>query len=181
MGEIRFVAPLVTPIFAAFSRYDELLDRVPALLTEQFGPLAMVGERFLFLETDYYETSMGPGLKKQLFACKDLQPADCLAHLKIQANRIEETIARDARYEVPRPLNLDPGMLDLGKLVLASTKDHAHRLYLGKGVFGEVTLFYQQKAWRANPWTYPDYQRADVQAFLTQARDLHKELLKTAR
>jgi len=34
-------------------------------------------------------------------------------------------------------VNIDPGYISLGKLVLASTKDHAHRLYLGEGVYGE--------------------------------------------
>jgi hypothetical protein len=72
---------------------------------------------------------------------------------------------------VPRPLNLDPGYLGLGKLVLASTKDHAHRLYLSRGIYAEVTLNYQDRGWRHHDWTFPDYRRADYQQFFSQCRD----------
>ena len=71
----------------------------------------------------------------------------------------------------PRHLNLDRGYLTPAKLVLASTKDHAHRIYLRDGIFAEVTLVYRQRKWQPLEWTYPDYRRDDYQAFFTQCRE----------
>jgi hypothetical protein len=68
-------------------------------------------------------------------------------------------------------LNLDPGYITQAKLVLASTKDHAHRIYLADGIFAEVTLSYKHRRWQPHEWTFPDYRRDDYQAFFTQCRD----------
>ena len=74
------------------------------------------------------------------------------------------------RTAEPRPLNLDPGYLSLAKLVLASTKDHSHRIYLGQGIYAEITLYYSQQRWQARPWTFADYRRDDYQQFFFQGR-----------
>ena len=66
-------------------------------------------------------------------------------------------------------MNLDPGYITPAKLVLASTKDHAHRLYLADGIYAEVTLAFRGKQWQPLEWTYPDYRRADFQEFFTAA------------
>ena len=58
-----------------------------------------------------------------------------------------------------------------GKLVLATTKDRDHRLYLGEGIYAEVTLHYQGGAWRARPWTYPDCARGDYHEFFLRCRE----------
>ena len=170
MGRIRSEPPLVLPIFAAFSGSEALLDSVPALLAGEIGPLALVGTRFAFTQTSYYERSMGAGLVKQFFAGAEAMPADRLPALKIRANEIEESVRASGSHDVERPLNLDPGYVDAGKLVLASTKDHAHRLYLGSGIYGEVTLHYRDKTWTPWPWTYPDYRLESTHRFLDAAR-----------
>ena len=69
-----------------------------------------------------------------------------------------------------RRVNLDPGYMDAARVVLASTKDHAHRILLGKGIYGEVTLLYRDGAFRPLPWTYPDYREAATLAFLKGVR-----------
>jgi hypothetical protein len=102
---------------------------------------------------------------------RSFDPAD-LATVKLQTGDWEAAYARLGLWSELRPLNLDPGYLTPGKLVLASTKDHAHRLYLHSGVYAEVTLRYQDRAWRAWDWTFPDYRRTDYHAFLERCRDL---------
>jgi hypothetical protein len=67
-------------------------------------------------------------------------------------------------------VNIDPGYLSMTKLVLASTKNREHRIYLQGGIYAEVTLAFRDQAWMSMPWTYADYQRSDVLEFLTQAR-----------
>ena len=73
---------------------------------------------------------------------------------------------------------IDPGYVTEAKLILASTKDRDHRIYLDRGVFAENTLFYHAGAWKKRPWTYPDYQRADYHQFLTRCRDYYRQRLR---
>ena len=78
-----------------------------------------------------------------------------------------------------RRINIDPGFLSLGKLILATTKDQCHRVYLGKGIFAEVTLFYKQKTFNPWPWTYPDYQSREYLEIFNSIRGIYQEQIKT--
>lgn len=173
MGEIGSHSPVIL-LVAAFSRHDEALDWARERIEAAWGPVALASERFCFAETEYYTASMGGGLKKQFWAfARPVEPAR-LVEIKQQTNHWETEYAELMRHAEQRPLNLDPGYLTPAKLVLASTKDHAHRIYLGGGIYAEVTLFFQHGAWRTSPWTFPDYRRADYQAFFMQCRALLK-------
>jgi hypothetical protein len=120
---------------------------------------------------------MGPGLRKVFWLFENRWDPGCLADVKILTNRWEEEYAAAAGLPEPRPLNLDPGCLSLAKLVLASTKDHSHRIYLGQGIYAEITLFYSQQRWHARPWTFADYRRDDYQQFFLQGRTyLHQRI-----
>jgi hypothetical protein len=158
-------------ILAAFSRHAEALDWARQTAEVAWGPVALESERFDHRETDYYETSMGPDLKKCFFAFESLiDPAE-LVQCKLASNRWERDYQQIGRHPESRPLNLDPGYLTQAKLVLATTKDRDHRIYLDRGIFAEVTLHFQRGAWQPRPWTYPDYQRADYHEFFTRCRD----------
>ncbi len=137
---------------------------------EEFGPVGLASEAFAFNDTAYYEPTMGLGLKKQFLAFEHLIDAARLPAIKRQTNAWEEEYATTAAHAERRPLNLDPGYLSLAKLVLASSKDHAHRIYLSDGVYAEITLRYHQKAWQPWDWTFPDYRRADYQRFFDRCR-----------
>jgi hypothetical protein len=95
-----------------------------------------------------------------------------LADIKLRTNAIEERY-RDGRWGVERPINLDPGYLELGKLVLASTKNHFHRIFLRDGIYAEVTLYYRDKAFQPFEWTFPDYRSAGYQQFFLDARRVY--------
>ena len=158
-------------ITAAFSRYGEALDWARRQCAEHWGPIALESPPFDFAETKYYDATMGPGLKKVFFAFRrPFDPAG-LVEIKLQTNRWEEEYAALEKHPEPRPLNLDPGYIELGKLVLASTKDFAHRIYLGRGIFAEVTLQYKHHLWRHHEYTFPDYRREDYQRFFSQCRE----------
>jgi hypothetical protein len=159
-------------IVAASSRYDAALDWARGRVEQAFGPVALASDAFAFTETDYYAATMGIDLKKQFLACERLVDPGRLAEIKRQSNQWETEYAALGRHAEPRPLNLDPGYITPAKLVLASTKDHAHRLYLGDGIYAEVTLAFRDRAWRPLEWTYPDYRRGDYQAFFTRCREL---------
>ncbi len=171
MGEISSHLP-VMPILAAFSRYDGALDWAGDRAVAAWGPVALASPRFDFRETEYYSATMGTGLKKCFWVFeRPFDPAD-LIERKLATNAWEAEYAAEAGHPEPRPLNLDPGYLTLAKLILASTKDHAHRIYLGRGIYAEVTLYFKDGRWQHRDWTFPDYRRADYQQFFSQAREL---------
>jgi hypothetical protein len=176
MGEPLPPSPVLL-LLAAFSRHETALDWARQRAVAAWGPIALESPRFDFLETHYYDATMGPGLKKTFFTFqRRVDPAE-LVDIKLQTNRWERDYAAVAGHGEPRPLNLDPGYLTPGKLVLASTKDFAHRIYLSRGIFAEVTLHYKHHQWRHHEYTFADYRRADYQAFFTHCR----EMLKTRK
>jgi hypothetical protein len=168
-------------LLAVFSRYDEAIGWAKARAEGVWGAVALESDRFRFDDTDYYRPTMGAGLKKQFFAFGNRFDAGDMAEVKLLTNRWEEEYAREAKHDEPRPLNLDPGYLCLGKLVLASTKDHAHRIYLSQGIYAEATLHYRHKRWQpGGPGTFADYRREDYHEFFSQCRQylhgiIHKE------
>ncbi len=136
------------------------------LLVEAFGPIQQMSSVFDFTHTTYYQKEMGSALKK-FFCCFDnlIDPMD-VVEVKLKTNAIEEHLNKDGR----RLVNIDPGYLEAAKLVLATTKNFSHRIYLGKGVYGDVQLFWRQGRFQSNPWTYPDYLDSISLAFFTEVR-----------
>ncbi|MEX2168481.1 MAG: DUF4416 family protein [Pirellulales bacterium] len=179
MGTIRHPTP-VSLLVAASSRYSEALAWGLAQAEQEYGKSQAVSDAFAFTETDYYTATMGGDLLKQFWAFGMIDPG-ALAAIKRKTNDWEAECAALALHPEPRPLNLDPGYLTPAKLVLASTKDHAHRLYLGEGIYAEVTLSFRGGSWQSLPWTYPDYQRGDYQQFFTTCRELILQRAKGQR
>jgi hypothetical protein len=168
-------------LLAAFSRHDAALAWARERAVAAWGPVALESPAFEFTETDYYLASMGPGLRKVFLLFERPFDPGCLAEVKLEANRWEQDYAELGRHAEPRPLNLDPGYLSLGKLVLASTKDHAHRIYVAGGIYAEVTLRYSQHRWQAHPWTFPDYCREDYQDFFSRCREYLRNRLRSGQ
>ena len=171
MGNIREHLPVLL-ITAAFSRHDEALDWGREQAERDWGPIALASDRFDFSETQFYESTMGTELKKEFWAFEQLIDPAKLVELKHLTNEWEDEFlrSRSPAYPEPRPLNLDPGYFSEAKLVLATTKDRDHRLYLDRGIYAEVTLYYHAGAWQWRPWTYPDYRRSDYHQFFTRCR-----------
>lgn len=176
MADVQPHRPVLL-ILAAFSRYDEALDWARETAENAWGKVALTSSRFEHRETSYYESTMGTDLKKIFFAFDSLfDPAE-LAMRKVTSNAWEIDYQRLGRHPDPRPLNLDPGYLTEAKLILATTKDRDHRIYLERGIYAENTLYYHHRAWRARPWTYPDYLRPDYHQFFVECRNWYRQKL----
>ncbi len=180
MGRPRAVEPVLL-IVAAFSRHFGAIAWAREHLELSYGPVTLTSPPFSFHHTDYYAATMGPELRKQFLVFRDLVPPESLAEIKLHTNALEQQLAVSGRFPDARPLNLDPGILDLGKFLLASTKDQAHRIYLRDGVYAEVTLFYRAGAFEPWPWTYADYREPSVRAFLGEARAYYRSLVRGLR
>jgi len=147
-------------------------------LENLYGPADVVSEPFNFDQTDYYEPEMGKNLLRKFLAFERLIDASELAGIKRATNDIEKKLAVGA--SVLRPVNLDPGYIALSKLVLASMKDFSHRIYLGGGVYGEITLMYRS-GWRTLEWTFPDFASGRYFDFLTRARNKLNAVIRKER
>lgn len=181
MGEITQHRPVLL-IVAMVSRYPETLDWSIDQLTKTHGPVALESPVYDFVETEYYQKTMGDDLKKQFIAFEQLVSPEAIVAAKINSNQLEIQCADENDYPQPRPVNLDPGYISEAKLVLATTKDRDHRLYIADGIFAEVTLHYRSKTWCSSRWTYPDYQRADFQQYFHKCRHhLRQQYRKMAR
>jgi hypothetical protein len=154
--------------------YSDQLDSSTVLhrLEDDFGSIALRSTSFSFTETDYYEEEMGKNLTREWFAFRRRVEQDEIASIKLRCNQMErQYFSRESR----RLANIDPGYLTPGKVVLATTKDNQHRLYLGDGIFGEVTLRYRHGSYEPWEWTYRDYRREESLRFFNQVRSIYRD------
>src|SRR6056297_1139349 len=175
MGEILPFTPekLVIGILCS---HPACVKEIEKPLTEQFGPIDYRSEAIPFTFTDYYEQEMGADLMRIFFSFEQLVAPDLLSGFKLRTNQLEKEFLEAGK----RKVNLDPGLLSLGKLILASTKDNAQRIPLADGIFGEITLIYRRKGYSALPWTYRDYQSEAYHRILLQVRSRYKQQLQAA-
>ncbi len=166
--------------FSLLACNAEGLDTISAHLEDTFGPLALRSEPITFDHTNYYEREMGAGLIRQWAASERLIDQEMIVDIKRQSNEIEDTLRAAAGG---RTVNVDPGYINLAKVVLATTKDFAHRLYLARGIFAEVTLTYRakDKGFAPWPWTYPDHAEPVALRFFNEAREIYKRRMREWR
>lgn len=173
MGKIK-TPKLVTPIASIFTSNEDLFCYVKSTLSKSLGKCIYKSALLPFDRTDYYSAEMGENLKRRIFAFKTLVDPSELPSLKNWTNNLEKGLAIDKK----RRVNIDIGYVSLSKLVLATTKDYSHRLYLGKGIYGEVTLRFLKGRFQPWPWTYPDYASDKYCEIFNQIRELHRQKLK---
>jgi hypothetical protein len=161
-------------VIGLFAQNLELMAAVAADLVESFGSIDMISPLFPFDFTTYYEKEMGSPLFRRVFVFKSLIRQDDLADIKLKTNAIEMLYSADCMRQV----NIDPGFLLMERLVLATGKNFAHRIYIGKCIYADLTLIYQKNAYQPLPWTYPDYAHGSIRHFLTLVRNKYMEDLK---
>jgi len=178
MGEAKPHRPVLR-VLIAFSHDTQALEWAWQRAEATWGPVALRSECFTFDETSYYQSDMGDHLKKQLVAFEQLMDPTELVDDKRMTNDWEEEFQQASAKTHERELNLDPGYLSEAKLVLGTTKDRDHRLYLGQGIYAEVTLHYHGRRWCDRPWTYPDFSGGKYFAFLDQGRQFLRQKRRT--
>ena len=155
----------------------EILERAMARLTEEFGPIDAVSEEFSFSEefSTYYDEEIGGEGMRRIYSFERTVDPSGQAQIKTFTNELEKELSVGDR----RLINLDPGFINHGRLMLATTKETGFRVPLSDGIYTELTLFYARGEWHKFPWTYRDYQSERVQKFLTQVRKKHLSERKT--
>lgn len=153
-------------VIGLFMKDKALLLPVTQTLVKRFGPVDMISEWLAFDFTSYYACEMGEPLFRRMVVFKELVEPASLADIKLFTNSIEGQYAKNEK----RQINIDPGNIMLERFVLATGKNFTHRIYIGKGIYADLTLIYQNKAFQKLPWTYPDYWTPSMRTFLTAVR-----------
>ena len=173
MGKAKQPQP-VKVVISMLTGCPEIWSEVVPKLEEALGPMDSMTEAFPFDHTEYYAAEFGPHLQRKFITFRRLVPPDRLPEIKNLTNHLEAGWADQGK----RRVNLDPGYVSLSKLVLATTKNHGHRLYLGQGIYGEVTLRYHKGTFAPWPWTYPDYASEPYLEFFNQIRRAYAAQLR---
>ncbi len=177
MGLIKSPPP-VKLIVGVITAKPGGLAAVYQRLAERFGQIDFTCPLLPFDYTTYYEQEMGTGLKRQFISFEELIDPDELAAIKHLSNALEREYAVDGTER--RQVNLDPGYISAAQLVLASTKPHAHRIYLQKGIYAEITLRFYQKTFQPWEWTYPDYRTPTYIELFNHIRQVYMTQLRTS-
>lgn len=167
-------AKKVKLISSLFSPEEELLEKVIKQMEGYFGPVDWVSERLVFDRTRYYAREMGWPLHRRFISFSNLVAPGAIADIKLATNRIENEHLADKR----RRVNIDPGYISLERLVLATGKNYVHRIYLGKGIYGDLTLIFHGGTFKPVAWTYPDYAEEKLIGYFNMVRSRYLQLLR---
>lgn len=162
-----FVGVLYSPLVSEKDIADVLQDGL--------GALELTSDSTLFDQTRYYEKEMGSGLKRIFFSFKKLVCPAELPRIKENSCQMEEAFFTVAGKRVA---NLDPGMLDAVKVVLASTKHGGHKIALTKNIYADMILDYYQGNYRAFEWTFPDFKSGVYFPFFEKMRESYLKKIK---
>ena len=159
---------LVRLFVGMLSRDPKLFSAAADILTKKFGPVLLESELIPFEFTDYYKPEMGKNLWRKFVAFKRIVSPEKLASIKLFTNHLEETYSLNRK----RRINLDPGFLTPARIILASTKDFSHRIYLKSGIYAEITLLFRKGKFETLAWTYPDYRTETYLKFFSALRKM---------
>jgi len=157
-------------IAALMSAEPALLDELTQRLTGLYGPLELRSSPYSFDDfSGYYMPEMGAGQQKQFVSFAPMIAIERLPELKLTASALEQEYAVDGK----RRINIDPGYVTHGQMVLATTKAFSHRIYMGQGIFAELTYVCKGKEFMPMEWTYPDYREPFARDFFRQVREAY--------
>jgi hypothetical protein len=166
-------------IIGILAANETALDAAVKTISAKFGQIDLESDVWPFTQTDYYKNETGPNILRQFVSIEKLIDPGLLAEIKHTTNKLEQQLAETLKTDYSRPVNLDPGLIEPSKLVLASTKNFSHRIYIGNKMFAEVTLIYEKGRWRNFDYTFPDYREPRYHGFFTKIRSRLLEQLKT--
>lgn len=169
MGKLK--PPQSVMLFTGILYSDEAyFSKTKDILLDQFGPSLIETSPFNWNYSDYYKEELGQPITRTFIFFRDMISPEEIVDIKLKTNDIEASLSIDGK----RKVNLDPGYLTLSNVVLVTTKNYSHRIYLGKGIYGEVTLIYKDKTFAPYVFTYPDYQEKRCIEMFLKAREFLK-------
>lgn len=150
-----------------FSNHDYYIEATQSI-ERVFGEIVMETPAIRWDFSDYYKYELGESIYRKFVFFKNLIQQENLSTIKLITNELEKNLSSDGK----RNINLDPGYLTPAKIVLASTKDYSHRIYLKDGIYAEVTLIFKNGQFIPHINTYKDYQDERYLRIFMMARRL---------
>lgn len=150
------------------------MEEAISYLSDALCPIDWVSEESAFDKTEYYRAEMGWPLLRRFVSFEALIPFEDLVGIKLLTNEYERATGIRGR----RRINIDPGCLSAERLILATGKNYTHRVYLGRGIYADLTLVYRQGSFRKLEWTYPDYASPEVTEMFNALRGKYLHQLR---
>lgn len=167
MGKITYPEK-VKLIIGMLSSSEELFEVAGMRLEQEFGSIDFCSQILPFTFTQYYIPEMGEDIKRRFISFSLLILPEDLAGIKVLTNSIEQEFIIGNK----RRINLDPGYITAAKLILATTKDNSHRIYLSNGIYAEITLRFVAGTFCYWEWTYSDYKTPEYIEIFNRIRQL---------
>ena len=166
------VEPGLVKLFVGVLFSDEhLLERALEMLFEKYGDIDFVSDSFPFDNTGYYEPEMGSPIYRKFVSFERLVHPKEMARIKIETNEIEDLLA----VKHNRKVNLDPGIMDYDKVVLASAKYNGQKIYLDRGIWADLTFHFEKNRFDPYPWSFPDFKKGLYNDVFLKIRQKFKE------
>lgn len=153
-------------VMGVLAKDKSLFKNIHQDMKRLWGECIYLSKWLNFSHTDYYKNEMGDGLKRRLILFKNLSDIENLVQVKYDSWELEKKYLKNGNREI----NIDPGFLSLDKFILLTGKNYSHRIYLGKGVYADLTLLYKNNSFVSFDWTYLDYQSEEIINFLLKSR-----------
>ena len=151
---------------------DKLIfDKVFPVLQDNFGNILFQSNIRPWEYSAHYNKELGAPIYRNFIFFDGIIDPSALSDIKLLTNDVEAAYSQAGK----RRINLDPGYITLAKVVLASTKNYSHRIYLGKGIYAELALLYKNRQFITMPYTYNDYKDPTYLAMFMKVRNLLKK------
>lgn len=169
---LKKIFPLPVKFLCGFIYPQEnIYEKTKNVLVKKFGKIDIESETINFNFTDYYSEEMGGNLFRRFISFEKLRNPSDFISIKCFCVNIEKKTAVNGK----RKINIDPGYINEAKLVLTTTKDFSHRIYLGKGIYAEVTLQYRNNRFVESAATFPDYRTLEYKNIFLKIRDTYRQ------
>ncbi len=167
------------PVLPVVSILSPAINKMAAgvkKLKKSWENLVVCSPPFLFDQTDYYAEEIGQPLFRWWAYRDRLANPARLVDWKHTCADIENKLSKP---DGSRTVNLDPGYLNFGLVVLASFKYDLQKIYLKERVYADPVLQYGEGNFSPFPWSFPDFKKPTYYQRLKKFRTRYKQLRKT--
>ena len=150
---------------------EDIYIRTKDILKKKFGRIDYESEKINFDFTNYYDSEIGKPLFRKFVSFEKLKNPGDFSKTKLFCIKIEKKFSLNLK----RKINIDPGYINEAKLILTTTKDYSHRIYIGRGIYAEVTLIFKDNKFCELQSTFPDYRTQLYKGIFLSIRKLYRE------
>lgn len=174
MNYMKTVVRRVKLVSGLLSADSQLLESSKKILQKYYGPIDLESSIVPFDFTNYYDKELGSGILRQFVSFSKLICPESISKIKLNTIHIEK---KKFSVDCNRKVNIDPGFIALDKLVVVTTKDATYRVYLGRKIYAQSMLYFQDKTYNDWPWTYQDYKTEIAIKFFNNVREIYRKQL----